>query len=259
MRGANDYVSRASSDAQCGGRWVWRSCLFWSGLVGAVQSQIGGVPHRVPDGGHFGASNQADAMSLHGQFAWVIGGAGIIGKGICRGLLRAGATVIINSRHNHRLSALSEELGHPANLIALSGSMLPGGSEATVRQALGVTGERLDHVISHSGVRWWDKQAADETSTLTSSSKRVLHLSAEEFAQSAVQLPLLHFEAARLLMPYLSVSDAAAKRPRSYTFVNGGTKGLKSPIAHINQQAMWGLSSALQLEAATEDLTFSEV
>ena len=51
--------------------------------------------------------------TLEGQTCWVVGGAGQIGTGIVRGLLRAGATVVVNSRSGERLSALTEELGHP--------------------------------------------------------------------------------------------------------------------------------------------------
>ena len=55
-------------------------------------------------------------MSLYGQYAWVIGGAGTVGTGLCRGLLRAGATVLVNSRHPNRLTALADDLGHPEQL-----------------------------------------------------------------------------------------------------------------------------------------------
>ena len=82
-------------------------------------------------------------MSLHGQIAWVVGGAGVVGKGICRGLLRGGATVIVNSRHKSRLQELSHELDRPSNLITLHGSMLPSGSESTVEHAMEMTGGRL--------------------------------------------------------------------------------------------------------------------
>jgi NAD(P)-dependent dehydrogenase (short-subunit alcohol dehydrogenase family) len=105
----------------------------------------------------------------------------VVGKGLCRGLLRAGATVIVNSRSSSRLHALSEELGHPQNLMTIHGSMLPAGAESTTQQAMDITGGRLDHVVAHSGVRWWDSSRADESSTVAPSS-RLLALSAEEFA-----------------------------------------------------------------------------
>ena len=47
-------------------------------------------------------SSAAGGPSLDGKICWVIGGAGIIGTGIARGLLRAGATVIVNSRESRR-------------------------------------------------------------------------------------------------------------------------------------------------------------
>lgn len=46
--------------------------------------------------------------ALAGKVTWVVGGVGLIGKGICRGLLRAGSTVIVNSRSAERLSVLND-------------------------------------------------------------------------------------------------------------------------------------------------------
>lgn len=194
-------------------------------------------------------------MSLYGQFAWVVGGAGIVGRGICRGLLRAGCTVLVNSRHPSRLTELSESLDHPANLVMLQGSMLPGGAEQTVQQAMDMTGGQIDHVVAHSGVMWWDGKGGDESATLLSG--RVLGLDAEDFAASAVQLPLLHFEAARRLLPRLG--DASSSRPHSYTFVTGGSSPEMTGLAQVNAHAMRGLSAALQKEAPTTTLTVAEM
>ena len=110
--------------------------------------------------------------------------------------------------------------------------------------------------MAHSGVMWWEGKAADETSTLMPS-RSILGLSAEEFAIHAIQLPILHFEAARLLMPRLLYT--AAQRPRSYTFVTGGAGTGSGGLAQVNAQALWGLSAALQHETAGEALTVSEL
>ena len=84
--------------------------------------------------------------SLEGQFAWVVGGVGIVGAGICRGLLRAGATVLVNSRHELRLEQLSEELERPERLIVVPGSMLPEHAASTVAAGMERTGNQLNHV-----------------------------------------------------------------------------------------------------------------
>ena len=59
----------------------------------------------------------AAASSLAGTVSWVVGGVGIIGRGIAHQLLRAGSVVIVNSRFPGRLEALSEDLGHPEKLV----------------------------------------------------------------------------------------------------------------------------------------------
>ena len=192
-------------------------------------------------------------MSLAGQYAWVIGGVGTVGKGLARGLLRAGGTVLVNSRYPTRLRALAEDLGHPKQLIALQGSMLPGESEKLTEQVMEMTSGRLDHVVAHSGVQWWSN-AGDESSTLATAS-RILDLGADEFASAAMQLPRLHFEAARLLVPRLR--NPTFSHSRSYTMVTGGQSG--AGLAAINAHAISGLSAALRNEVQDAQLTVSEV
>lgn len=72
--------------------------------------------------------------ALEGQVAWVIGGIGVIGSGLVRGLLRAGATVVVNSRFPSRLEQLNDELGSPEKLVAINASLLPGHAESTIQE-----------------------------------------------------------------------------------------------------------------------------
>ena len=200
-----------------------------------------------------------EPRSLEGQIAWVIGGAGLIGTGIVRGLLRAGATVLCNSRHGSRLRALSEELQSPENLVTIQGSMLPEGAEDTVAAAMELTAGRIDHVVTHSAVRWWARAGeCDETSTIAtmnSSSSGVLSLTHGDFASQAMQLPLMQFAAARLLVPRLQQVPHA-----SYTFVTGGAgEAARSPIGQINAQAVWGLAAALRNETRGSPMRMNEV
>jgi NAD(P)-dependent dehydrogenase (short-subunit alcohol dehydrogenase family) len=179
---------------------------------------------------------------LDGKVCWIIGGVGIIGTGVARGLLRAGATVIVNSRHMTRLDALSEELGHPENLVCMQASMIGDAAPETVSQAMSLSAGRLDHVVSHSAVRWWSKDA-DETQTI-GDKRGLLSLEPEEYAMRAMQLPLLQFQAARLLIPRLSEVPGA-----SYTFLTGGAgERSRSGIGQVNAQGVWGLAAALRTE-----------
>lgn len=208
-------------------------------------------------------SSNAGGPSLDGQVCWVIGGAGLIGSGIARGLLRAGATVIVNSRHEQRLAALSNELGHPEKLVTLHGSMMPDGAEDTIEAAMGLSDGHLDHVVVHSAVRWWGRVGEmDETGTLSAmnsgaGSRRgwLLNLSHDAFATQAVQLPLMQFAAAKRLLPRLAEVPNA-----SYTFVTGGAgEEARSAIGQINAQAVWGLAAAVRTEMRDSPLKVNEV
>ena len=199
--------------------------------------------------------------SLDGSIAWVIGGAGLIGKGLVRGYLRAGATVLCNSRHKARLTALERELDNPERLITIHGSMMPEAAEETVATAMELTDGKLDHVATHSAVRWWGRPGEiDETGTLQGINAEgraggILSLSHDDFAQQAMMLPLMQFAAARMLIPRLERAPAA-----SYTFVTGDAgERARSPIGQVNAQAVWGLAAALRREMASSSVRIGEV
>lgn len=200
------------------------------------------------------------APSLEGQFCWVAGGVGIVGAGICRGLLRAGATVIVNSRHESRLEQLSEELGHPERLICVKGSMLPTEAEKTIDTGLELTGSQLNHVVAHCAVRWWARDHGDESTTVLRNASSLLALSPAEFPGLASQLASLHFAAAHHLLPRLAPGGA------SYTFVTGGGRaqmrqpaGTRSSLGHINAAVVWGLAGALRSEMEDSAVRVSEL
>ena len=96
-----------------------------------------------------------------------------------------------------------------------------------------LTGGRLDHVVAHSAVRWWVKAGeCDETTTTTLVPRgRMFDLSAEDFGNYACQLPRLHFEAARLMLPRLN--DPSSTSRSTYTFVTGGERAAAAPAARI--------------------------
>ena len=75
-------------------------------------------------------------MSLANKTVWVVGGVGVIGRGIARNILKSGATVIVNSRSEERLVRLSEDLGNPDQLLTVKGSLLPGYAGKTVGETL---------------------------------------------------------------------------------------------------------------------------
>ena len=199
----------------------------------------------------FGSSATDSRLPLQGQIAWVVGGAGVVGSGIARGLLNAGAAVIVNSRHPDRLKALSEELGHPTQLVTLNSSMMPGTVEETVAMAMEITGNRLDHVIAHSAVRWWASDAGDETSTLSFRGS-LLHVPPAEYGSMSSHLGSLHYAAAHHLTPLLRPGG-------SFTFVTSSADaawGPRSALAQINAHGVMGLAAAMRSEAIDGDWKF---
>lgn len=191
---------------------------------------------------------------MQGQVAWVVGGVGTLGTGLARGLLKRGATVIVNSRHNNRLQSLSEKLGAPENLVAINSSMLPGEAEATVKKAMEMTSFRLDHVVAHSGVGWWSEQ--DETGTVMGAAS-LLHMSPDEYGAISSQLGSLHFAAAHHLTPLLSQSANG-----SYNFVTSGADaawGPRSTAQQINSYGVMGLAAAMRSEAKQMQVRVNEL
>ena len=196
-----------------------------------------------------------NAEPLKGQVAWIVGGIGVVGTGIARALLDQGAAVIVNSRHPGRLTALSEELGHPDNLVTIPSSMLPESAEATVRMAMDVTGNRLDHVIAHSAVQWYTAGGGDETSTVASKSS-LMHVAPPEYAALASQLGSLHYAAAHHLTPLLK-REGTGMSPGTFTFLTCSAdtpEGAGAAFAHINAHGVMGLAAAMRSEGSEGSL-----
>jgi len=209
-------------------------CRF-SGLVSPDRDS--GSPHALP------TQAVGEHKSLEGKVAWVVGGVGVIGRGLCYGLLKAGATVLVNSGHQNRLQRLHEDLNHPAKLISMVGTMRPSGADKLVHEAMEMTGRHIDHVIAHSGVRWWARsdQVQDTSISDCGDSKQdALSLDPEDFNHRAPMLPALHYAAAQRLLPRLLDLPNA-----SYIFVTGCASEQQSIMSQVNAHAVWGLAAAL--------------
>jgi len=178
-----------------------------------------------------------------------------MGRSISRSLLRAGATVIVNSRSSSRLDALVADLENPERLVAVHGSLLPGKATKTVNKTLRDT--TLNHVIAHGAVRWWASEKGDETFSLDivpgRGSRLLDAITPEEFSYSSSQLATLHFSAAQSLIPRVQFADGRG----CYTFVTGDGSGKpggkRSSMAEINSYHLWGLAAALRREMKLTD------
>lgn len=206
-------------------------------------------------------------LPLRNKNCWVVGGVGVIGRSITQSLLKAGATVIINSREEFRLERLSSDLGNPDNLVTIRGSLLPGASEKTVASVL-ADGFPLHHVVAHGAVRYWNtptgtplnasnhnhnhnhESIMDETYSLDR--RRLMDMNDEEFKNASGQLASLHFSAARALLPRLEGLSDSIGEETSYTFVTGHGGGhpsnIRSAAGDLNAHHVWGLSAAMRSE-----------
>jgi len=199
-------------------------------------------------------------MSLANKTCWVVGGVGVIGRSITSSLLKAGATVIVNSRSEGRLIKLAKGLEDPDRLITIHGSLLPGFAADTVLKALS-SSPPLDHVVAHGAVRYWGTHAGkDEThSVMGSVPGGLFGMGTDDFALSASHLASLHFSAAQQLIPRLQFSNGAS----SYTFVTGDgaghPDGKRSSFGELNSHHVWGLSAAVRNEALGESVVCREL
>ena len=95
-----------------------------------------------------GGGNATPPASLEGKVCWVVGGVDTVGRNLVRGLLDAGAMVVVNSRTASRLEHLAETLGQPDRLATVHGSLLPEKADETISNVMNLTAQRLDHVLA---------------------------------------------------------------------------------------------------------------
>lgn len=192
-------------------------------------------------------------LPLANQTCWVVGGVGVVGRGIAKSLLRSGATVIVNSRSTERLRRFAagvegESPGLSDQLVTVQGSLLPGYAQKTAEETLGAT--PLNHVVAHGALRLGASGYSDESHLLSDSSGGLLGLDpSAEFVPAASRLASLHYSAASALIPRVQFASSGGGVPGTYTFVTGkGSHPTKRtpPIAEINEYQMWGLASALR-------------
>jgi len=202
-------------------------------------------------------------MSLINQTCWVVGGVGVIGRGIARALLQSGATVIVNSREESRLERISSDLNHPEKLVLVKGSLMPEHVESTVDKVIGFNNVAVHHVVAHGAVRYWTTSKTHRDESYSLDNRRLLSMNAEEFENSSNQLTKMHFSAVKTFLPRLEGLSDHTGAFTSYTFVTGDggghMSGKKSSLGELNSYHIWGLSSALRAELQNSKVACREV
>jgi len=134
--------------------------------------------------------------------------------------------------------------------------MRPSGAAGVVNKAMEMTGQHIDHVIAHTGVRW------EAPSSQTSNSDGAASVNGggqacneTNFSQShrATMLPAVHYTATSHLLPRLLDSSHS-----SYIFVTGGA-GEQRSLMVPGERAIWGLSAGLRKQHEASQCRILEV
>ena len=206
------------------------------------------------------------AMNLVGQVCFVAGGVGTIGRGIARGLLRAGATVVVHSSSGSKLDGLQRALGDSggaSRLLGVRGSLTtPEAAAALQKDVQSLLGGALDHVVVHGGVRAWNARGAVECERLApvAAHQSVLELTAAEFDATHGLADMTFNCAAEFLRGRLVDQPGA-----SFTLVTGarGARGGVDPshtaLAALHAHALHGLAAALRADTRARAVRVTEL
>ena len=95
-----------------------------------------------------------DLFSLSGKTAVVTGGSRGIGAMIARGLLDAGATVVISARKQHELDAAVAELGQHGEVSAVRADLSTIEGVTALAESVSGTFPSLDILVNNAGATW---------------------------------------------------------------------------------------------------------
>lgn len=150
---------------------------------------------------------------LNGKITLVAGGAGYVGEGIVRALLKEGATVVVPARDKDKLEELRGLLGELTSdrFISMIGDFGQLESAENLRDEILNKFGRLDAVIASLGGNW-------------TGNVPLTQVSMEDWQKYLHSNLTTHFVAARTFLPVL-----AQNKGSSYTLVGGGAAEISIP------------------------------
>jgi NAD(P)-dependent dehydrogenase (short-subunit alcohol dehydrogenase family) len=101
-----------------------------------------------------GADRLTTLFDISGKTALVTGGSRGIGRMIARGLVEAGATVIISSRKVEELSQTADELSKLGDCQAIPGDLSKPDSARALAGAVRARSDRLQILVNNAGASW---------------------------------------------------------------------------------------------------------
>jgi NAD(P)-dependent dehydrogenase (short-subunit alcohol dehydrogenase family) len=96
----------------------------------------------------------SDLFDVSGRTALVTGGSRGIGLMIARGLVQAGASVIVSSRKSKEVEAAAQELAAAGNCHAIPGDVSTQQGAAELAQATREHFDQLDILVNNAGTNW---------------------------------------------------------------------------------------------------------
>src|ERR1700686_4256093 len=96
----------------------------------------------------------SDLFDVSGKTALVTGGSRGIGEMIARGLVQAGARVIVSSRKTNDIEATARELASLGDCHAIAGDVSTPQGAAELAAATRERFEELDILVNNAGVTW---------------------------------------------------------------------------------------------------------
>src|SRR5437588_2753030 len=96
----------------------------------------------------------SELFDVSGKSALVTGGSRGIGLMVARGLVQAGARVVISSRKEEQLNAAAAELAKEGNCEAIPADLSSPEGAAALAAATGERFAQLDILVNNAGVTW---------------------------------------------------------------------------------------------------------
>lgn len=184
--------------------------------------------------------------NLSEKVVFVAGGAGGVGEGIVRSLLKAGAIVFVASRQQERLEQLRERLA-PVETDRLNGIVGDLGNfekAETLRDQIMAQGNRLDAVVASLGGTW-------------NGNLPMTQVSMEDWQNYLFTNLTTHFVCARTFLPLLEQQAGS-----SYTFLGGTAAEVVVPnysLVAIPAAAQLMMAKVLMQEMKDSPVRINEV
>jgi NAD(P)-dependent dehydrogenase (short-subunit alcohol dehydrogenase family) len=189
----------------------------------------------------------SDLFDVSGKTALVTGGSRGIGLMIARGLIEAGARVIVSSRKTDDVEAAARELSELGDCHAIPGDVsTPEGAEALATATKSLF-PRLDILVNNAGAAW----GAPLEEFPAKGWEKVLHTNVEGIFHLTVAL--------------LAQLRAAAQRERPARVINiGSIDGLRTPAVEnysysASKAAVHMLTRHLARRLASEHITVNAI